>query len=167
MTFDGSPTGGGAILQYGLTDISCRGEFPIAFYWRTTWTEQDANLLDAKIGDCASQAKWEAYTLLLACIKGLPVLTRCNSTVHLVGDALGVLCDALKFRARDPVLNRLLGELALRVAPIGLELEALHCWSEWNQLCDELSRSESEPSCDVRLAKAQKSKDFRPRWVLL
>ena len=40
VTFDGSPTGGGAILQYGLTDISSRGEFPIAFYWRTTWIEQ-------------------------------------------------------------------------------------------------------------------------------
>ena len=60
------------------------------------------------------------------------------------GVALGVLCDALMFRARDPVFNRMMGELALRVAPIGLELGALHCWSEWRQLCDDLSRADRD-----------------------
>ena len=51
----------------------------------------------------------------------LPVRKTCDSRVQLVGVALGVLCDALTFRARDPVLNRMRGELALRVAPSGLD----------------------------------------------
>ena len=90
------------------------------------------------------------------------MLKTCDSKVHLVGDALGVLCDALMFRARDPALNRMIGELALRVAPIGLESGALQCWFEWNQLCDYLSLADRDLSSDPRLGRAQKSKGHRP-----
>ena len=36
----------------------------------------------------------------------------------------------------------MMGELALRFAPLGLELAVIQCWSEWNDICDRLSRNE-------------------------
>ena len=94
LTFDGSPTGGGATLQVALPSMSCRTSHPISFYWQTQWTSHDEHLLSARIGDPGSQARWEAYTLLLACIRWMPAVAQSNSTVHFVGDASGVLCDA-------------------------------------------------------------------------
>ena len=36
----------------------------------------------------------------------------------------------LRFKAKDPVLNAIAGELAYLIAPIGLDLRAAHIWSE-------------------------------------
>ena len=42
------------------------------------------------------------------------------------GDALGILCGVLRFRARDAVLNDLVGELSLVTARWGVDLRAVH-----------------------------------------
>ena len=105
--------------------------------------------------------------MLLACVKWMPAVAQSNSTVHFVGDALGVLCDALAFRAKDPVLNKMMGELALRFAPLGLELAVTHCWSEWNEICDRLSRADDSVLRDRRLTSATATTDSRPIWQLL
>ena len=57
-----------------------------------------------------------------------------------IGDALGVLHDALRFKAREPILNGIMGERALQIAPFAADLRAAHVWSERNSLCDALSR---------------------------
>ena len=60
---------------------------------------------------------------------------------------MGVLYDALRFKAREATLNCLVGELALQLAPLGADIRAAHIWSERNQICDALSRlqDDSEP----------------------
>jgi hypothetical protein len=147
--------------------MSQRTTHPISYYWHTRWTTRDEQILDARIGDPASQAKWEAYSLLLACVKWLPAMAQSNSSINFVGDALGVLCDALAFRAKEPMLNKIMGELALRFAPLGLELAVTHCWSEWNEICDRLSRDDASVRLDSRLASATVTTDSRPQWSLL
>ena len=57
----------------------------------------------------------------------------------MMGDALGVLHDARKMRAHDPVLNEIMAELALVVAPLGQDIRTLHVWTQRNQTCDALS----------------------------
>ena len=32
----------------------------VTYFWSTRWSETDEELLEAKIGDAGSQAKWEA-----------------------------------------------------------------------------------------------------------
>ena len=66
--------------------------------------------------------------------------------------------DALSFRAKDTTLNRMVAELALSFAPLGLELAVTHCWSEHNDLCDNLSRKAADVS-DSRLRAASLSPD--------
>ena len=56
-----------------------------------------------------------------------------------MGDALGVLHDARRFRAHDPVLNEIMAELALTFAPPGQDIRTLHLWTQRNQTCDALS----------------------------
>ena len=55
----------------------------------------------------------------------LPILEVAESQLAICGDALGVLVDALNFRAREPILNRVMAELALIIAPFGIELRPL------------------------------------------
>ena len=57
-----------------------------------------------------------------------------------MGDALGVLHDARKFRPKDPILNKVMAEMAVLIAPLGLELRAIHLWTQRNKTCDALSR---------------------------
>ena len=62
-----------------------------------------------------------------------------------VGDALGVLHDGIQMRAKDAVLNELMGDIALISAPTGQSLQGAHVWSERNTVCEALSRmSESD-----------------------
>ena len=61
-----------------------------------------------------------------------------KSQLSSCGDALGVLQDAMAFRARDSQLNLIMGELALRLASLGLEIAVIHAWSEYNTVCDAL-----------------------------
>ena len=61
-----------------------------------------------------------------------------------IGDALGMLHGAVKFRSKDPGINLIFMELALIFAPRGSTVEAVHIWSEENQLADVLSRCIAE-----------------------
>ena len=77
-----------------------------------------------------------------------------SGSLAIMGDALGVVHDAQKFRAKDAVLNSIMAELALIIAPMGhdlravrkdqswkgLDIRATHIWSERNDVCDQLSR---------------------------
>ena len=146
ITFDGSPVGGGATIQLAVPLRGDRCRHPIAFYWATVWTAADEKLLRANIGDAGSQAKWEAFSLLLAVATWLPILSAAESQLAFCGDALGVLADALRFRAKEPVLNKIMAELALFIAPFGYETSTVHIWSALNATCDWLSGAAPEPS---------------------
>ena len=68
------------------------------------------------------------------------IIFESRGKITAVGDALGVLCGATKFRAKDPKINALMMDLALLFAPTGCALDAVHIWSEDNQEADALSR---------------------------
>ena len=144
-----------------------RTKFPVAFYWSTRWKQDDEKLIGAKIGAAASQAKWEAYALLLAVMTWRPILKATESQLAFCGDALGVLIDAMKFRAREPMLNKLMAELALVVAAFGFELTTIHTWSMHDETCDWLSRVETDECVPVQLQAAKRSSDRRPVWAVL
>ena len=91
-------------------------------------------------GGSAGQARLEALTLLISVATWRPLLAASQGTLTFVGDALGVLHDALRFKAREPVLNGIISEMALEIAPFRADLRAAHVWSERNSLCDALSR---------------------------
>ena len=55
---------------------------------------------------------------------------------------MGVLEDALRMRSKEKVLNCMMGEIALLLAPTGSDIRAAHVWSERNTTCDALSRLE-------------------------
>ena len=57
-----------------------------------------------------------------------------------MGDALGVLHDARRFKAHDKVLNETMAEVALLLAPIGQDIRAVHLWTQRNTTCDLLNR---------------------------
>ena len=167
ISFDGSPSGGGATIQLAVPVRADRTKFPITFYWSTHWKHDDERLISAKIGAAASQAKWEAYSLLLAVMIWRPILKATESQLAFCGDALGVLIDAMKFRAREPILNKMMAELALVVAPFGFELTTIHTWSMHNETCDWLSRAKADERVPVQLQAAERSRDRRPLWAIL
>ena len=53
---------------------------------------------------------------------------------------MGMLYGAAKFRSKDPIINNIFMEMALLVAPRGATIEAIHVWSEENEIADTLSR---------------------------
>ena len=118
----------------------------------------------AKIGDCPSQAQGEAFALLRAVRLWRPILQVSESRLSFCGDALGVLQDARGFRARDPVLNRLMAELALHIAPLGFFLAAIHVWSEQNATCDALSRDHVSADALPRLLHSTRSTERGCEW---
>ena len=65
------------------------------------------------------------------------------------------------------ILNKLMAELALTVAPFGFELSTIHAWSMHNETCDWLSRAESEDTVPKPLTAAVRSSDRRPKWSVL
>ena len=64
ITFDGSPSGGGATLQAGIRDFSSAHEQRYIAYWGGEWTKDDLRRVQVDAGDPAGQARLEAYTLL-------------------------------------------------------------------------------------------------------
>ena len=88
----------------------------------------------------ADKPPWRLGEFLISVATWAIVLKQAQGALHIRGDALGVLQSMLRFRAKDPVLNAIAGELAYLIAPIGLDLRAAHIWSEKNVICDHLSR---------------------------
>ena len=157
ITFDGSLTGGGATLQAGIEEFSHAHTRPFVSYWAANWTEQDLERLQVKKGDPAGQARLEAFTLLISVFLWQRILREAQGTFAVMGDALGVLHDARKFRAKDRVLNEVMAEMALLVAPMGQDLRAVHLWTQCNSTCDVLSRLTADQSIPEQLGTTQRT----------
>ena len=69
-----------------------------------------------------------------SCLHLATVAGGLSRALTFIGDALGVLGDALRFQAREPILNGIMGERALQIASFGADLRAAHVWSERNSL---------------------------------
>ena len=102
--------------------------------------QDDLLMIEVNQGDPAGQARVEALTLAVALRTWSNILSNSQGLLAVRGDALGVLHDVMKLRARDPILNSLAHTMALTVAPLGCDLRAAHVWSERNVICDQLSR---------------------------
>ena len=144
IAFDASTTGVGAILWVlpagpAPPYSEVKSLTPRSFFY-AAWTEKDEGWAQAKRGDAGSQARWEAFGLLLAVFVWPFCFDHGFQQVLFIGDALGVLCGAVEFRAKDPHINKIFMELALCAAPTGACLSAEHIWSETNKLADDLSR---------------------------
>ena len=59
-------------------------------------------------------------------------------------------------RAHDLVLNEIMAELALVVAPLGQDIRTLHVWTQRNQTCDALSRLASGIEIPATLQRASR-----------
>ena len=156
IAFDASTHGGGAAIWIVPAHaISELGGVPIELpsaCLSVTWTTGDEGLAQARIGDCGSQARWEAFALLLAIRTWRSVLLASRGPVLAIGDALGMMQGAVRFRSRDPAINLIFMEIAFIIGREGRTLEALHLWSQQNQLADDLSRcAEGIPMPDILL----------------
>ena len=140
ITLDGSLTGGGATLQAGMTRFSDAHLQKFVSYWSGEWFNEELRQVQVERGDPAGQARLEALTLLHSVRTWKDILRETAGSVAVMGDALGVLHDACKFRAKDAVCNSIMAELALILAPMGYDLGAVHLWTQRNSTCDDLSR---------------------------
>ena len=172
IAFDASTTGGGAILWIlpttgrALPLPGLPTQAPDA-YLAARWTEQDCKAAQAKKADSGSQARWEAYALLVAIATWQPVILASKSPLMAIGDALGMLQGATRFRSKDPVINVMFMQMALAIGREGRTIEALHLWSQQNELADDLSRASEgvlTPSC---LSGVSSSRPFQGPWNLL
>ena len=125
--------------SFDLTVKRLETVWPFAYLFHA-WESEHEQLVQAKIGDCAGQARWEALAMMLAFRTWDKVIAVSTNSPFAIGDALGMLCGAARFRSKDPLINRVFMEMALLMAPRGSTLEAIHIWSEENQLADSLSR---------------------------
>ena len=118
-------------------DAYARQDTPTA-YLQLAWDERHEKLISGKIGSPGHQADWEALMVVIAVRTWIDESSR--GAVTIVGDASGVLGDVVAMRAKSETVNDLIKELALHIAPYGLEVQGLHIWSERNVLADTLSR---------------------------
>ena len=96
----------------------------------------------------------------------LPILRASASQLAFCGDALGVLHDAMLFRAHEPILNKTMVELALAIAPFGFEMSTVHVWSRHNTTIDWLSRAALEEIVLDVLKQAVRATDKRLEWAV-
>ena len=122
-----------------------------------------------KPGGAAGPPRCEAYTLLLSIATWRMIIGTSQGSLAIIGNALGILHDAIKLKAKDPALNLIVGELALLIAPFGLDIRAAHVWSERNKVCDTLSRLPTEATTPdlPELKAATRTKVKRAPGVLL
>ena len=78
-----------------------------------------------------------------------------------------MLHDVVKFRARGPILNESIGEAALHLAPLGLDVRAAHVWTPRNKICDVLSRMREKSILPVQLQGAAKTERVREQHRFL
>ena len=146
LTFDGSLTGGGATLQAGVEQFSTAHQRPYVAYWAAASSEEDLARVQVSRGDPAGQARLEAMALLRSMHAWRKVIQAAHGKLAVVGDALGVLRNARKFRAQDKVLNEVMAAIALILAPMGQDIRAVHLWTQRNTTCDMPSRiAEGQP----------------------
>ena len=143
-------------MQLNIVHWNERDHTPVLEHWARVWAAKDAEVVHATIGNPESQAVWEAYALLLTFRAWTHKLAVAPGNIFLCGDALGVLHDAIKMRARDKRVNSVIAEIALTIAPHGFELNALHVWSEWNGVCDEFNRGRGCDHSSLRNSKLVK-----------
>ena len=120
-----------------------------------------------KRGDPAGQARVEAYALLISVFLWQRTLRESQGALAIMGDALGVLHDARRFRAKDKVLNLIMAELALIIAPMGQELRTAHLWTQRNSTCDLLSRLAEGKGVPEKLTTTMRTKRKAMRCQLL
>ena len=136
-------------------------------YLAVGWGPAEAALLVCKVGSPDGQARWEAYTALLAVAAWLDLVTDPCVDALLVGDALGVLHGAVALHSQDPIINKVFGEIALLLAPSGASLGALHWWSEENAIADALSRLPQGAGLPGCCRRAQRREAHGPVWPIL
>ena len=103
----------------------------------------------------------------MSVVRWLPVLRQVQGKPLIIGDALDVLHDALRLRARDSILNSRMSEVALVLAPTGGDICAAHLWTERNTVCDELSRLQPNRRATagaLRDAKILSKPQLRPKF---
>ena len=108
-------------------------------YLALSWGAQHRRLAGTAIADSADVGRWEAVCLLIAIKTWCSVIAASSGTLAAVGDALGMLHGAAKFKAKDPGIDLTFMEMALIFAPSGGTTETLHLWSKENALADSLS----------------------------
>ena len=121
------------------------------------WDASHEKLAAAKIGQAASQARWEAFMLVTAILTWLPVLQASKGNWHFIGDALGVMSGAVNFHLKDVHVNAMLMEVAICIAGTGRELSAEHIWSEKYTLADVLSRLQEGESIPEELKEVKRT----------
>jgi hypothetical protein len=144
VMFDASTTGGGALLWVLPRNREITAEEVMKLkpwaYIAQKWDGVDERLTFATFGDSAGQARWECYMLLLDVGTWPAVIFRSRGLLRVIGDALGIMHAAGRFKSHDPAINLMCMEMALIFAPKGVELEAVRLWSELNDIADALSR---------------------------
>ena len=148
--------GGGATLQAGIRQYDVAHRQENIACWACEWTDDELSRLGVKRGDPAGQARLEALTLLRSVHTWSSIIRESMGSLFVMGDALGVLRDARKFRAKDATLNELMAELALVIAPLGLELQTVHLWTQRNKSCDALSRLSKQHAIPEELRNVQR-----------
>ena len=158
--FDASTTGGGAWLQLP-------GQPQLAFFTYTSWTKGDEKSLGASIGECGSQALWEAYMLLVAIVTWKHHFVQHSGKLTIVGDAKGVLQAILLPRAKAPSVNRVIMELQMTLGASMHDLRGEHVWSEDNGVADALSRMAEGAEVPPECALARFTPPMRLSWAFL
>ena len=87
-------------MQAGIRDFSSAHEQPYIAYWGGEWTKEDLRRVQVDAGDPAGQGRLEAYTLLHSVYLWRKIIKNAQGSLAVMGDALGVLHDAMKFRAK-------------------------------------------------------------------
>ncbi len=125
-------------------------------------------LLQASIGHTGDMPTFEAYSCLLALVAWKDHIKNLSEALVLWGDAEGVLRAVISNKAQQPAVNAIVAETRLHFAPLGLELEAVHWWSEENKLADKLSRLQNgeQPNHEL-LSKAKEAEMPVVHWQLL
>ena len=138
-------------------------------YWADSWNAEDRRRLQIQAGDPAGQARVEAYTLLISIATWRQILLESQGSLAIIGDALGFLHDAVKLRAEDPVLNAIMGDLALLIAPTGMDIRFAHVWTQRNGTCDALSRLHNHETPDLAILREATvvKRAVTPRVLLL
>ena len=108
---------------------------PDAFFY-IKWNDYHEQLIRSKIGNPGDQARFEALALCIAVHTWRGTILASGGPPLFVGDALGMLEGAVKFRSKDSIINEIFMELALVFAPLGSTIEAARVWSEHNDIAD-------------------------------